>query len=79
MGEACRACDGRGERTVTDKDNVFSTKTRVCGVCQGGRRVVQAKPSTGRRFFPRKDKDDDQDGAGDAFLRARGYDRNGAR
>jgi len=80
-GEPCRACDARGERTTTDKDNVLRVgKTTVCSRCSGS--GTEPGPSKGgkRRFGSKQKKTDEEltlEQQATAFLEARGSNRNG--
>lgn len=75
MGDVCRACDGRKERTVEDRDNCMKSTTKMCSRCNGT--GVEPGPSKGKRRFGRKPKDDEDENPSieemtRAFLRRHG-------
>lgn len=79
MKDCCRACDGRGSRSVEDRENVFKVKVTTCGACSGSGRTPESKG--GKRFFRRTPKsvDDDNDlnRAADNFLARHGFGKGG--
>ena len=64
--EACRACDGRGKRKRTDRDNVLASSEVDCSRCSGSGTEPHGPPKP-RRFFRRKDEDENPEA--EEFLR----------
>lgn len=79
--EACRACDGKGERTVEDRENCMKSITRVCSRCNGAKKEPGPPKGDGKRFFRRTPKSEDDgndlDRAADLFLAKHGFGKNG--
>ena len=78
--EACRGCDGRGERSTEDRENMFRVTVTKCSRCGGA--GVEPGPSKGKRrsFGPKPDDDDDDQNlnrAADRFLKRHGFGRGG--
>lgn len=67
--EACRGCDGRGFKKVSNRDNVFAEKQVDCSRCSG-KGAEPTGPPKPRKFFRRKDEDEDDEAA--KFLRRHG-------
>lgn len=81
MSEACKGCDGKGDRIVGDKDNVLKAGVkRTCSRCGGSRKEPKGPPKQARGFRrAAKSEDDDNDlnRAADLFLARHGYGKNG--
>lgn len=81
--EACRACDGRGVRKKTDKENVMKESVSYCSRCGGSGKEPSGPPKKGRgrgRYAPHQEEDEDEkdaNKAADAFLKKYGYGKWG--